>query len=208
MPHPNSGSSEGGNPNPLSTSKSLLGRARDGDAIAWDRLSLLYAPLVFHLCRRRGLRDPDAADVVQDVFQAVATHLGAFRKRGEADTFRGWLRTIAENKIRDHFRRAGREADAAGGTEAQHRLAQIPAPAAAVDASRDDDWEGPFYRRVLDLVRGEFEERTWLAFWRTAVEGRDPGDVGGELAMSRGAVRVAKSRVLRRLRQELGDLEP
>ena len=106
----------------------------------------------------RGLREADAADVVQDVFQAVATHLGAFRKRGEADTFRGWLRTIAENKIRDHFRQAGREADAVGGTEAQHRLAQVPAPAAAGDASRDDDWDGPFFRRVLDAgprrVRG------------------------------------------------------
>jgi RNA polymerase sigma-70 factor (ECF subfamily) len=136
----------------------------------------------------------------------VATHLGAFRKRGEADTFRGWLRTIAENKIRDHFRRAGREADAAGGTEAQHRLAQIPAPAAAVDASRDDDWEGPFYRRVLDLVRGEFEERTWQMFWLTVVDDRSPTDVAAQFGVTPVAVRKAKSRVLRRLREEIGDL--
>ncbi len=176
--------------------------------MAWDRLSALYAPLVFYWCRRRGLREADAADVVQDVFQAVATHLGPFRKRGESDTFRGWLRTIAENKIHDHFRRAGREADAVGGTEAQHRLAQVPAPADTDAADGDDDWDGPFYLRVLDLVREQFEERTWQAFWRTAVEGRDPGEVGGELVMSRGAVRVAKSRVLRRLRQELSDLDP
>src|SRR3954447_559529 len=99
MSHPNAGPSEGGNMSPPSTSKSLLGRARDGDAMAWDRLSVLYAPLVFHWCRRRGLREADSADIVQDVFQAVATHLGAFRKQGGADTFRGWLRTITENKI-------------------------------------------------------------------------------------------------------------
>ena len=73
--------------------------------MAWDRLSLLYAPLVFHWCRRRGLREADAADIVQDVFQAVATHLQPFRKQEPADTFRGWLRTITENKIHDHFRR-------------------------------------------------------------------------------------------------------
>lgn len=174
--------------------------------MAWDRLSALYAPLVYHWCRRKGLRESDSADIVQEVFQAVVTHLGPFRKQEEADTFRGWLRTIAENKIRDHFRRTGREADAVGGTEAQQRLAQIPAPTEPGSVS-SDDWEGPLYRRVLDLVRGEFEERTWQAFWRTAVEGRDPGDVGSELAMSRGAVRVAKSRVLSRLRQELGDLD-
>ena len=59
--------------------------------------------------------------------------------------------------------------------------------------------------RALALIRGEFEERTWGAFWRTAVEGRAAKDVGAELGLSAGAVRVAKSRVLHRLREELGD---
>jgi RNA polymerase sigma-70 factor (ECF subfamily) len=58
----------------------------------------------------------------------------------------------------------------------------------------------------LDLVRGEFENRTWEAFWRTAVEDRPARDVADELGMSVLAVYKAKSRVLRRLRQELGDL--
>lgn len=207
MSHLNTGSTEGPSPSGLSTSRSLLVRARDGDAMAWDRLSVLYAPLVFHWCRHRGLREADAADVVQDVFQAVATHLGPFRKHSPSDTFRGWLRTITENKIRDHYRRKGNEADAVGGTEAQHRLTQIPAPAAPSDAEIQDDWDERFLQHALDAVRQEFEDRTWQAFWRTTVEGRAPSDVGAELAMSQGAVRVAKSRVLRRLRLELGDLE-
>jgi RNA polymerase sigma-70 factor (ECF subfamily) len=208
MSHPNAGPSEGGHPSPLSTSKSLLGRAREGDALAWDRLSLLYAPLVFHWCRRRGLREADAADIVQDVFQAVATHLLPFRKQEPADTFRGWLRTITDNKIHDHFRRRSHETDAVGGTEAQHRLAQLPAPSDSESVTSAEDWDGRFVRRVLDAVHHEFEERTWQAFWRTTVEGRAPRDVGPELSMSQGAVRVAKSRVLRRLREELGALDP
>ena len=131
MSHPEASSSEGGRFSPLSTSKSLLGRAREGDATAWDRLSLLYAPLVFHWCRHRGLREADAADIVQEVFQAVAAHLGPFRKQEASDTFRGWLRTITENKIRDHFRRMAHETEAIGGTDAQHRLAHrsLPRPA-------------------------------------------------------------------------------
>jgi RNA polymerase sigma-70 factor (ECF subfamily) len=55
------------------------------------------------------------------------------------------------------------------------------------------------------LIRNEFEERSWQAFWRMAVGGRTANDVAAELSMSPGAVRVAKSRVLRRLREELGD---
>ena len=57
------------------------------------------------------------------------------------------------------------------------------------------------------MIRNEFEPRTWQAFWLTAVEGRAPKDVADELGMSGGAVRVAKSRVLHRLRAELGDHE-
>jgi RNA polymerase sigma-70 factor (ECF subfamily) len=208
MSHLNAGSRGGDKPSSSSTSKSLLGRARGGDARAWDRLTALYAPLVSHWCRRRGLREADVDDIVQDVFQAVAASLGRFRKENESDTFRGWLRTITENKIRDHFRKHAGEAEAVGGSELQHRLAQLPAPPEPGSAVRDDDWDEQFFLRVLEEVRGEFEGRTWQAFLRTAVEGRPPKEVGPELGMSPGAVRVAKSRVLRRLREELGALGP
>ena len=154
MSHPNAGPSEGGQPSSLSTSKSLLDRAREGDATAWDRLSLLYAPLVFHWCRRCGLREADTADIVQDVFQAVATHLRPFRKQEPADTFRGWLRTITGNKIHDHFRRMAHETDGVGGTDAQHRLAQLPGAVGLGERTSAEDWDGRFLRRVLERSSG------------------------------------------------------
>ena len=110
-----------------STSRSLLARVMDREPAAWERLVALYAPLVLHWCRRHELQESDAADIFQEVFQSVAQHVDSFRKQGSHDTFRGWLRTITENKICDHFRRRGREAQGAGGTEAQLRLAQCPA---------------------------------------------------------------------------------
>ena len=137
----------------------------------------------------------------------MATHLGPFRKQERGDSFRGWLRTITENKIRDHFRKTAHEAEAVGGTDAQYRLAQVPAPMGLESETTDEDQEVPFFRRILEVVRLEFEERTWQAFWRTTIAGRTPKEVGSELAMSQGAVRVAKSRVLRRLREELGELD-
>ncbi len=104
------------------TSRSLLDRVKADEAAAWDRLIGLYAPLVYRWCRRTGLPEQETADVFQDVFQAVATHIGSFRKEKEGDTFRGWLRKITENKVRDHFRKVGREPTGEGGTEAQRRL--------------------------------------------------------------------------------------
>jgi RNA polymerase sigma-70 factor (ECF subfamily) len=189
------------------TSRSLLARVQADEAEAWQRLVHLYAPLVLQWCQRGGLQDHDAADVFQDVFHAVAAHVGSFRKEHPADTFRGWLHRITQNKLRDHFRKQGREAQGVGGSSAQERLAQLPAPKASEEEPiTDDEGEGGLFARALDLIRGAFEERTWTAFWRTAVEGRAAKDVAEELSMSAGAVRVAKSRVLHRLREELGDL--
>src|SRR5438128_11947607 len=94
---------------PPSTSRSLLERARADDPAAWDRLVALYAPLVLHWCRRWDLQDQDAADVFQEAFQALARHLGAFGKEREGDTFRGWLRAMRRNRVRDQFRRLARE---------------------------------------------------------------------------------------------------
>src|SRR5262245_61989385 len=185
------------------TSRSLLERARAADADAWNRVVSLYGPLVFHWCRRWDLQEQDVADVFQDVFQAVATHLGDFRKEQAGDTFRGWLRTITHNKVHDHFRRLGREPGGAGGTEAQLRLADLPAPGGEADPD-NRELDSTLFRQGLELIRSEFEERTWQAFWRTAVDDLAPKDVAAELSMSPGAVRVAKCRVLRRLREEFG----
>ncbi|HZW34895.1 MAG TPA: sigma-70 family RNA polymerase sigma factor [Isosphaeraceae bacterium] len=188
------------------TSRSLLDRLKAGDPEAWDRLVVLYAPLVYRWCRRWDLRDQDIADILQDVFQAVATHIAAFRKEQAGDTFRGWLRTIAHSKVQDHFRRTGREPGGVGGTDAQIRLASLPAARAVDDDDpHDATAERLLLSRGLDLIRDEFEDRTWKAFWSTAVEGRDTKDVALELGMTPGAVRVAKSRVLHRLRAELGE---
>jgi RNA polymerase sigma-70 factor (ECF subfamily) len=188
------------------TSRSLLARIKANDAGAWDRLVWLYAPLVCRWCRRFDLPEQEVADVFQEVFQAVASHIATFRKERESDTFRGWLRTITQNKVRDHFRSLGREPGGAGGTDAQVRFAQVTAPLPQDEETDEDDLQRGLYGRAVQLVRGEFQDRTWRAFWLTAVEGRSAPDVGAELGMSAGAVRVAKTRVLRRLREELGEL--
>jgi RNA polymerase sigma-70 factor (ECF subfamily) len=188
-----------------STSRSLLERAKADDPQAWDRLVTLYAPLVFHWCRGWGLREQDADDVFQEVFQAVAAHLADFRKERAGDSFRGWLRTISRNKMHDHFRRRKQEPQGVGGTDVQMRLTQLPAPFPEESAEEEETEPGLVYR-ALDLIRGEFSEQTWQAFWRTAIEGRLAPQVAAELSMSAGAVRVAKCRVLQRLREELGDV--
>jgi RNA polymerase sigma-70 factor, ECF subfamily len=191
-----------------STSRSLLADAQQDDAAAWARLVGLYAPLVAAWCRRLDVAEQDVVDVLQEVFAAVAGNLVRFRKERPHDTFRGWLSTITRNKVRDYFRRRADRPAAAGGTEASLRLAQVPdVQALSQEMDCEDAAFGDVLQRALELIRGEFHEQTWRAFWSVVVEGRDSADVARELTMQPGTVRVCKSRVLARLRRELGDVE-
>lgn len=179
-------------------------RLRDDDADAWDRLVSLYTPLVCFWCRKHGLPDQDIPDVVQEVFRAVAGNVGKFRRDRPGDTFRGWLRTITRSKAADHFRRQQKQPHAAGGSVAQQRLAELP------DFVDDESVDEPVYQslflRALELIKEDFKEQSWQAFWKVVVDGKTANDVAEELSMRPGTVRVAKSRVLQRLRQELGEL--
>src|SRR5262245_43961584 len=192
------------------TSRSLLMQLKDGQPAAWERFVSLYAPLVYHWCRGMRLPEQDMPDVFQQVFQAVASHIQGFHRDRPGDTFRHWLRAITRNKVRDHFRRSAREPQAAGGTNAQLYFAQLAAPPAGGEeggGSDAHDEEGEvrqLLKGALEQIRGQVHPQTWQAFWKVVVEGRTPEEAGEELGMRPGTVRVAKSRVLSRLRSELG----
>jgi RNA polymerase sigma-70 factor, ECF subfamily len=190
------------------TSLTLLERLRADEPDAWRAMVRLYSPLVYSWCGRSGVRGADADDVVQEVFQAAATHLAHFRRDREADTFRGWLRGITRNVVLMHFRRGARQPRAIGGADGLLQLHEATDPAARVNDDDDDARAeaDELQRRALELVRGEFEERTWQMFWRATVEGRSPVDLAAELGVTPAAVRKAKSRVLHRLKEEFGEL--
>jgi len=191
---------------PGSTSSSLLERIKVRDPDAWNRFSKLYSPLVYQWARQAGVQSSDAADVVQEVFRAVATHIADFRRDRPGDSFRGWLWTITHNKLRDHFRRLATRPKAAGGTDAQQWLKQVPE--GSPDESSDESLTTGtgLTRRAVELVQAEFEDRTWQAFWKATVEGQKASEIGHDLGMSVAAVYMAKSRVIRRLREELSGL--
>jgi RNA polymerase sigma-70 factor (ECF subfamily) len=191
-----------------SLSASLLQRLRSHDDQAWQRLMVLYGPTVLGWCRRAGLAPEDAEDVRQEVFRAVAQSLSDFRRARPGDSFRGWLWTVTRHKVIDHLRLQAGRPRAAGGSSAWQLLNEVPEASTPPDS---DPHGGSaetkvLYQRALGLLRDSFSERTWRAFWGVSVDGRPAADVAAELGMSVGAVYIAKSRVLRRLRDEFADL--
>jgi RNA polymerase sigma-70 factor, ECF subfamily len=178
-------------------------RVKGRDPEAWRQLARLYGPLVYQWCRHRGLGPEDCEDVLQEVFLTVAARVSDFECRRERGPFRGWLWTITRHKLGDWFRRRRKSERAAGGTPALNDLLRVPAE--ADDSAPGGPALGALYRRALDQIRTEFEGRSWQAFWQVAVEGRRPADVAAALGVTRNAVYVAKSRILRRLHEVLGD---
>jgi len=157
--------------------------------------------MVYRWCRQWGLDAEDARDVHQEVFIAVFSHVSDFRRDDSQSSFRAWLCTITRNKLRDRSRRQG-QAIAAGGTTANRRLMQIPEPPAGAPTVELADEVGLVQRAAL-LVKVEFEDRTWQMFWRNVGLGQKPAEIAAAFDVSVSAVYQAKSRVLRRLREEL-----
>lgn len=190
-------------PSDGATSRTLLQKAVARDPDAWQRLVHLYRPLVLSWCLRAGVRYDDADDVAQEVFRAAVARLPDFRRDRPGDTFRGWLRAIARNQAIVHHRR-GKGVAAAGGSAANLAMAEVPDPVGP-DGDDPPSEVNALYRRALELVRGEFEGRTWDMFWQAAVDGRETADVAADFGVTPAAVRQAKARVLRRLKEEVGD---
>ncbi len=194
---------------PPLTRATLLARIRDGDdADSWREFLHLYGPVVYGFARNRGLQDADAADMMQEVLRSVARNAGKLEYDPRRGTFRGWLYTVTRNKIYNFLNSGRNRAKAVGDSANQERLESI------ADRNGDDSdsqWELEYQRRLsaqaMERVKNEFQPNTWKAFWGTAVDDRSADQVGKELKMSVGAVYVAKSRVISRLRDEITRLE-
>lgn len=197
---------ESGSRAPGSTSSSLLTQARAREPAAWQRLVDLYTSSLYRWCRQSDLAEEDAADIAQEVFALVASHLDDFRGEQPQGSFRAWLRAITRTRIADHFRRKRNQPVGEQGAGPLDWV-ECPAPSTLPVDDGSPETGNALWRRGLELVRAEFEERTWQAFWCVVVDARSPADVAQGLGMTVPAVYQAKYRVLQRLRRQFNDLE-
>lgn len=183
------------------TPVSLLQRLRQpGEEQAWQRFTELYTPLLYYWTRRFGLQPQDAADLVQEVFMLLVRKLPEF-SYDRHKSFRSWLRTVTLNKWRDHCRRRT-ETPLADDDSAFTGLVNPDTTTLLEEA----EYQQLLVKRALEIMQAEFEPATWKACWEYVVADRPAAEVAAELGLSVGAVYVAKSRVLSRLRQELDGL--
>ncbi|HEV3235522.1 MAG TPA: sigma-70 family RNA polymerase sigma factor [Gemmataceae bacterium] len=194
--------------NGLLTRASLLARLGDPeDRAAWQQFVELYGSLVYGFARNRGLQDADAADLTQEVFLAVSNVMGRWKYDPKQGRFRGWLYGITRNKIARFLERRRLQPVGSGDTNAQKRLDEQPDP----EQDGQEVWELEFQKQLFRVAAAKIQEQftptSWQAFWQTAVEGKPAAAVSKDLGLSVGAVYVARSRVLARLKEEMSRIE-
>ncbi len=190
-----------------STSQSLLDRARDtGDSTSWRRLTDLYAPWLRRWLRPYVSQPLDVDDITQEVLATVARELPRFQHNQSPGAFRAWLRGIAVNRLREYWRAQRGEAHAVGGDGLFDTLTRLEDPHSDLTLAWDQEHDRHVARSLLDSIRLEFQPATWHAFEAVVLEGRAPQEVARALGLSVNAVLIAKSRVLKRLRQTASGL--
>ena len=180
---------------------SLLGRLRDsGDGVSWEQFVRVYGPAVYHFCRRRGVQDSDAVDLVQDVLAQVVVSIRSFHYDPARGRFRDWLGAVTRSKLARHWKAAARP-DSPGPNADPDQLG-----ANGVDPEWASELDAHLLHAALKSIRGAFDPTNWRAFELTWVDGHPAASAAAALGIPVAQVYVAKSRITKRLADELKHL--
>lgn len=181
----------------MDTSQTWLARLiASTDGVEWERLSEIYAPLLARWAARAGVPASDRDDLVQEVLLVVIRRVAEFEHRGPG-AFRAWLRSILANKLRKYFEKQRN-------TTPGFDLDSLADGNSVLGRQLDAEHDAFVVLRVMSLIEHDFEPRTWAAFRRIVLAGEPAADVARDLNMSLNAVVLARSRVMKRMRQEIG----
>lgn len=184
----------------------LLRVGNPADVEAWREFAAIYRPAAYRMARRRGLQDADADDLAQRVLLAISQQIATWRPASPQGSFRAWLAVVARNQIVNALTRRRNDAGI-GGTSFVERLQNQPAPNGAATDEFDEECRRAVFRVAAEHVRRECHDTTWQAFWLTTVERLPIAEAARRLGKSAGVVYAGRSRIMRRLKEKVRELE-
>ncbi len=181
---------------------SLVVRLQDErDEAAWQEFIVEYEPFLLTYLQRRGLQDADARDVSQQVMTSICQSVANWKPDGKPGAFRRWIATIARHAAIKFLQRKARQPDSGGGTAFLARMNEVAD--VQDDRAAEQEYQQAVFAWAASQVKDEFRDTTWNAFWETLVMHRPIDVVAQELGLSTGAVYMARSRVMSRLRAQV-----
>jgi RNA polymerase sigma-70 factor (ECF subfamily) len=187
------------------TRDSLLIRvANSRDQGAWEQFARIYRPVVYNVARMRGLQDADAQDVAQQVLIAVSRALPTWQRRDETTLFRHWLCRIARNAAINAMTRQPRDLAMGGDAGRAEADRQVDDD---LDSQIEREYRRQMFRHAAVIVRSRADEITWRAFALTMIDGLTISEAACQLNKSEAVIYAARSRIMRRLRDAVNELE-
>lgn len=186
----------------LATRSSMIFDLKEFSPERWNNFVLVYTPLLQYWMRKVNVPASAEDDILQESLQAIFKGIGTFKRGSSGGTFRGWLRTIVKRRAADYFR------SLPSGQRAPQQVLDAMVTPEQKDA---DEVEGEqqalneVKARAMELVRQSTAEKTWQMFWLNTVEGVPTAEIAKQFGVTTAAVRVAKQRVLKRLRELMVD---
>ena len=185
----------------VDTSRSLLGRIVQGDSDdSWQIFVSIYHPFILRCIAARQVPARDRDDLCQETLTCVFKGVSGFQHNGRPGAFRTWLVTIVSQRVWNYFQDHARN-DAVARAAREHVASGYDSFRSELDHQWEQEHDRHVVERLLELVRPEFSPSSWQAFRRVVLDGQSASSVAGELGMSVNAVLIAKSRIMRRLKE-------
>lgn len=189
------------------TSTSLIARIKDpSNCAAWSEFEKIYRPVIFRIARAKGLQYADAFDLVQQVLQSVAFAIERFENVEGGPRFRNWLSRVTRNAILKALSRQPKD-KGTGGSEMIDVLSEVSEQDLETEALIQLEYRRELFRRAAEEVRGQVLAPTWLAFELSALNDQPIDQVAQSLKMSVGSIYAARSRIMRRIKKVVRELE-
>ena len=185
----------------------ILRLPRSADGAAWREFVELYEPLILRFARARGLQPNDAQELVQRVFVAVAGAVERWEPDPARGSFRCWLFRIARNQLIKQVTARSREKSVGGTSNFVKLHQQLPGSSSDLELEIEREYRQAVFKLAAQRVRSNVHVQTWQAFARSMIDGLPLQQVADELKISIGAVYIARSRVIARLREVVQQLE-
>lgn len=193
------------NSNPDTRESLILRLPSSQDALAWREFIAIYEPLIIRFAGRRGLQEADAREIAQNVLIAVAKSVDRWQPDRQRGRFRAWLFRIARNQLINWISKQATQASSARPLDGS-ALEQFPSEDYRAEEI-ELEYRREMFRVAAAQARDSFSSSTWDAFWRTAVLAESVDSVAASLALSPGAVYIARSRVTSKIRDIIVQLE-
>lgn len=186
------------------TRASLIVRLRcSEDVDAWGEFVDIYQPLIFRVAKKHGLQDADASEVAQEVLTRVAKAIDRWNPDPERGTFRGWLYRITRNLTVEFLRTDKRRPLTQDNSAVDRAIGNVVAASNGASHEFQIEYERQMFAWAAEQIETTFQSNTWQAFWLTAVKQQSVESVAKKLSMTKGAVYIARSRVMAKLKEQI-----